>query len=101
MTLSLSLDNGATDNDGDGAFLFSNVDASHKSLFSPLPGASYERKIIVWPAHRGAVGYSSVKVTKDGAVAVHFDSGLHADGCCVLLSHRRRILLDAMQPKYH
>ena len=42
-------------------------------------------KVIVWPAHRGAVGYSSVKVASDGTVAVHFDSGIHADGCYILM----------------
>ena len=49
-------------------------------------GKTFPHKAIVWPAHRGATGYSSVKVASDGTVAVHFDSGLHADGCYILMA---------------
>ena len=78
-------------------------------------GKTYPHRTIVWPAHRGAVGYSSVKVAvreanarfapagcrlacwaqisrstlcrqADGTVAVHFDNGLHADGCYILMA---------------
>ena len=51
---------------------------------STTNGRTWPHRVIVWPAHRGAVGYSSVKVARDGTIAVHFDSNVH-DSCFKLL----------------
>jgi hypothetical protein len=37
-------------------------------------GKSWPYRKIVYPAHLGAVGYSDVRVAKDGTIVVHFDT---------------------------
>jgi hypothetical protein len=37
-------------------------------------GASFPHRKIVYPAHNGKVGYSDVRVTSAGLIAVHFDT---------------------------
>jgi hypothetical protein len=37
-------------------------------------GRHWPYRAIVYPAHRGAVGYSDVRVAKDGTIVVHFDT---------------------------
>jgi polygalacturonase len=37
-------------------------------------GRTWPHRVIVYPAHRGAVGYSDVRVAKNGMIVVHFDT---------------------------